>query len=156
MYNSVTLLGRVATDLALKTTPQGTSVLTFVVACDRRYQEKGKDKKSDFFNCVAWCNEAEFISRFWAKGKPIFIEGELQNRKYTDKNGIERYVTEVIVNRAVFTGDSSNSGNRPPLPEEPPQARAENSAAREKSPSERTYTADDFKVSEPTDDDYPF
>ena len=97
MYNKVILLGRITQDLQLKTTPQGTSVLTFSIAVDRRFQTKGEEKKADFFNCVAWRQEAEFISRYWTKGRPILVEGELQNRSYVDKNGVTRYVTEVIV-----------------------------------------------------------
>lgn len=76
MYNKVILLGRITQDLQLRTTPQGTSVLTFSIAVDRRFQTKGEEKKADFFNCVAWRQEAEFISRFWSKGRPILVEGE--------------------------------------------------------------------------------
>ena len=75
MYNKVILLGRITQDLQLKTTPQGTSVLTFSIAVDRRFQTKGEEKKADFFNCVAWRQEAEFISRYWTKGRPILVEG---------------------------------------------------------------------------------
>lgn len=120
MYNKVILLGRITKDLELQTTPSGVSVLTFSIAVDRRFQEKGAEKKSDFFNCVAWRNEAEFISRFWSKGKAILIEGELQNRKYTNKNGDERWATEIIVDRATFTGEKSDkSGNAENMPTEP-------------------------------------
>ncbi len=111
MYNKVIMLGRITQDLELKTTPSGVSVLTFSIAVDRRYQTKGEEKKSDFFNCVAWRNEADFISRFWSKGKPILIEGELQNRSYVDKNNVTKYITEIIVDRACFTGNKSNGEN---------------------------------------------
>lgn len=111
MYNKVIMLGRITQDLELKTTPSGVSVLTFSIAVDRRFQTKGEEKKSDFFNCVAWRNEADFISRFWSKGKAILIEGELQNRSYTDKNGVTRYITEIIVDRASFTGEKKDSEN---------------------------------------------
>lgn len=115
MYNKVIMLGRITKDLEIKTTPAGVSVLTFSVAVDRRYQEKGADRKSDFFSCVAWRNEAEFISRFFTKGSAILIEGELQNRSYKDKNGAEKWVTEIIVDRATFTGEKSDkSGNAEP------------------------------------------
>lgn len=162
MFNKVIMLGRITQDLELKTTPSGVSVLSFSIAVDRRYQEKDKDKKSDFFNCIAWRNEAEFISRFWTKGSPILVEGELQNRKYTDKNGVERYVTEIIVDRACFTGSSKNGGGHSsaPLPDEPPQYQSKSAAPTEQTapPSGNpvnTYTAADFAVTA-TDDDYPF
>ena len=110
MYNRVIMLGRITQDLELKTTPNGVPVLSFSIAVDRRFQTKGAEKKADFFNCVAWRNEAEFISRFWTKGRPILVEGELQNRSYVDKNNVTRYITEIIVDRASFTGDKRPEG----------------------------------------------
>lgn len=161
MYNKVILLGRVTQDLELRTTPNGVSVLSFSIAVDRRFQTKGEEKKSDFFNCVAWRNEAEFISRYWTKGRPILVEGELQTRSYVDKNNITRYVTEVIVDRASFTGDSrpQNSGNGggyssgygAPPPAHP--AEQTNSAP---TAANGSYTANDFVETTSTDDDYPF
>ena len=114
MYNKVIMLGRITNDLEIKTTPSGVSVLTFSIAVDRRYQEKGVERKSDFFNCVAWRNEAEFISRFFTKGSAILIEGELQNRSYQDKNGVGKWVTEIIVDRATFTGEKKTAGGSSP------------------------------------------
>lgn len=161
MYNKVILLGRVTQDLELKTTPQGVSVLSFSIAVDRRFQTKGEEKKADFFNCVAWRNDAEFISRYWTKGRPILIEGELQNRSYVDKNGVTRYVTEIIVDRASFTGDARpNSGGyqqNAGYPEPPPAVQhpavAANTAP---AASNGSYTAQDFVETTTTDDDYPF
>lgn len=118
--NKVIMLGRICNDLELKTTPNGVSVLTFSIAVDRSYTAKGEERKTDFFNCVAWRQTAEFISRFFSKGKTILIEGELQNRKYADKNNNERQVTEIIVEKAMFTGEKAEkSGNT--QPEQPKQ-----------------------------------
>ena len=100
MYNKVIMMGRIVNDLELRSTPAGASVLSFRIAVDRRFQTKGEDRKSDFFNVVAWRNEAEFISRYFAKGRMILIEGELQNRSYQDKNGNTAYITEIIVDRS--------------------------------------------------------
>lgn len=165
MYNKVIMLGRVTQDLELKTTPQGISVLSFSIAVDRRYQVKGEERKSDFFNCVAWRNEAEFISRFWSKGRPILVEGELQNRSYVDKNGITRYVTEIIVDRATFTGDSRRNDNsgyiqNAGFPEPPPQhsgSSGSSSSFTEQAPSNSNegFTAKDFETSA-MDEEYPF
>lgn len=105
MFNKVILMGRITKDLELKTTPTGTPVLSFSVAVDRAYAPKGEERQTDFFNVVAWRNNADFISRFFTKGSMIGIEGELQNRKYKDANGNERQVTEIIVDRAFFTGE---------------------------------------------------
>lgn len=154
MYNKVMMLGRITHDLELKTTPAGVSVLSFSIAVDRRYQEQGKDRKADFFNCIAWRNEAEFISRFWTKGRPILIEGELQNRKYTDKQGIERQITEIIVDRACFTGDKA-AREAPPLPEAPQESKSTSNESGTASEQPKQYTAEDFSAVQ-TDDDYPF
>lgn len=165
MYNKVILLGRITRDLELKTTPSGVSVLSFSIAVDRRFQTKGEERKSDFFNCVAWRNEAEFISRFWTKGRPILIEGELQNRSYVDNNGVTRYVTEVIVDRATFTGDSKPQGNGgsgypvPPPAYNAPSAPAQHPAGQSNAApvsSNGNYTAGDFTETTETNDDYPF
>ena len=78
MYNKVIMMGRIVNDLELRSTTSGASVLSFRIAVDRRFQTKGEERKSDFFNVVAWRNEAEFISRYFAKGRMILIEGELQ------------------------------------------------------------------------------
>lgn len=133
MYNKVILLGRLTKDPELKTTPAGVSVCSFSIACDRRYQTKGEERKADFFNCVAWRNVAEFISRYFSKGNPILVEGELQNRQYKDNDGITRYVTEVIVDRATFTGSRVTSS--------------------ESSDNAATAATAGYK---PTDDEYPF
>ncbi len=160
MYNKVIMLGRITQDLELKTTPSGVSVLSFSIAVDRRFQTKGEERKSDFFNCVAWRNEAEFISRFWSKGRAILIEGELQNRSYTGKDGNVRYITEIIVDRASFTGEKTQSssgysaGNYPPPP--PVQQHPAEQSNSAPTASNGSYTANDFVETTNTDDDYPF
>lgn len=147
MYNKVILLGRITQNLELKTTPSGVSVLTFSIAVDRRFQQKDEEKKSDFFNCVAWRNEAEFISKYWSKGRAILVEGELQNRSYVDKNGVTRYVTEIIVDRASFTGESkANSDTAKKAYDTPPVPSSV--------PSETSMSGGQETSS--TDEDYPF
>lgn len=150
MYNKAILMGRICNDLELKSTPSGNSVLSFAVAVERAYQAKGEERKTDFFNCVAWRANADFISRFFSKGRMILIDGELQNRKYTDKNGVERYITEIIVDRAYFTGESGK-------PPQNNQNQSQNQTSGNDQPPAQAqeYTAADF-VPSPTDDDYPF
>lgn len=110
-------------DLELKVTPSGVNVCSFRIAVERRYQTKGEERKADFFNVVAWRKDAEFICKWFAKGRMIHIQGELQTRQYTDKNGNPATWYEIIVDRANFTGEKNlNSGNAPStLPPEPPQ-----------------------------------
>lgn len=123
MFNITIMMGRITKDLELKTTPSGVSVLSFSIAVDRKYQAKGEEKKTDFFNCVAWRNEAEFIARWFGKGRMILLEGELQNRTYEDNNGVTRYVTELIVDRATFTGEKDGSQQSATQPQQSaPQA----------------------------------
>ena len=158
MYNKVIIMGRIANDLELKTTPQGASVLSFSVAVDRRFQVKDEEKKTDFFNVVAWRNEAEFISRYFSKGRMILIEGELQTRSYVDKNNNTVRVTEIVADRATFTGEKNATqsspyqnypGNAAPAA---PAHPAENSNT---APAVSQGSASDF-IESADDDDYPF
>ena len=128
MYNKIIIMGRICNDLEVKTTPSGVPVLSFSVAVDRNYQADKQNKVTDFFPCVAWRNEADFIARYFGKGRMILVEGELQNRKYTDKSGTERQITEIIVDRATFTGEKT-AREDPPLPEEPPQYKKQDAPA---------------------------
>lgn len=149
MYNKAILMGRIVNDLELKTTPSGVSVLSFRIAVDRRYQTKGEEKKTDFLNIVAWRNEAEFISRYFAKGRMILIEGEIQTRSYQDKNGNTAYVTEIVADRSTFTGekkDSSSSGT----------TGYTSSAPAAVSYNAPTIPASSAVVTPDDDDDYPF
>ncbi len=87
MFNKAILMGRIAHNLELKTTPGGLSVLSFRIAVERAYQAQGEERKTDFFNIVAWRSTAEFIAKYFSKGRMIFVEGELQTRQYVDKKG---------------------------------------------------------------------
>ncbi len=110
MLNRVILMGRITQDLELKQIPNGTSVLSFSVAVDRNYAKQGEERQTDFINCVAWRQQAEFISKYFAKGRMIAIEGNLRTRTYDDKNGVKRHVTEVFVDSVSFTGEPKQGG----------------------------------------------
>jgi single-strand DNA-binding protein len=96
------MMGRIANDLEIKTTQSGTSVLTFRLAVDRSYKDADGNRDTDFFNFVAWRSNADFIAKFFDKGRLILLDAEAQNRTYTDKNGTERLVTEFLVNRVTL------------------------------------------------------
>lgn len=111
MFNKIILMGRLCTDPELRTTPQGVNVCTFRIAVDRRFQKQGEEKKSDFFNVVAWRQQAEFVNRYFNKGRLILVEGELTTRNYTDKNGNQAWY-EILAERVCFTGEKpEKSGN---------------------------------------------
>lgn len=108
--NKAIILGRITHDLEVRQTPGGTAVLQFTVAVDRNYSKDG-EKQTDFINCVAWRQTAEFIGRYFGKGRMIAVDGRLQTRTYEDKNGTKHYITELIVENANFTGEKSDGGN---------------------------------------------
>lgn len=118
MINNVTLLGRLTAAPELKTTTSGINVTAFCIAVDRRFQKDG-ERQADFINCVAWRNTAEFINRYFTKGDPIAITGEIQTRKYTDKDGNNRVAVEVVINNVSFCGGKNNNA---PATNEPDRA----------------------------------
>lgn len=103
--NSVAIMGRITAPLELRSTTSGTSVLQFTVAVDRDFVKQGEERQADFISCVAWKQTAEFISRYFGKGRMIALTGRLQSRTYDDKNGSRHYITELIVQQASFTGE---------------------------------------------------
>lgn len=105
MLNRVILMGRITHDLELKTTPSGVSALTFSVAVERSYAKQGEERQTDFITCVAWRQQAEFIARYFGKGRMIALEGQLRTRSYEDSSGNKRNVTEVYVDSVSFTGE---------------------------------------------------
>lgn len=115
--NSVILSGRLTAAPELKATASGTNVTTFCIAVDRRYQSKDGEKITDFINCVAWRNIAEFICKYFKKGEPITVRGEIQTRKYTDKNNNNRVAVEVVIEEAHFVPktNSNNTNDAPPV-----------------------------------------
>lgn len=112
--NSVNLMGRTTTDIELKNTANGTSVATFTLAVDRKYTPKGQERQTDFINCVAWRNTAEFVSKWFRKGDMMAVTGEIQTRSYEDKNGNKRTATEVVVDQAFFCGKKNESAQTAP------------------------------------------
>ncbi len=109
MLNRVVLMGRITHSPELKTTSSGVSVVSFTIAVDRNYTPKGQEKQTDFINCVAWRQTADFITKYFEKGSMIAVDGTLQTRKYQDKTGANRTVTEVVVDNASFTGGKKDS-----------------------------------------------
>ncbi len=147
MLNHIVIMGRLARDPELRRTQSGIAVTTITVAVDRDYQSRdSQDKQADFIDVVAWRNTAEFINKYFTKGRMIVVEGSLQSRKWTDKNGQNRISWEIQANNVYF-GDSKRDN----------QGGGEYSAPSYGSPAE-SYTApagDSFAEIE-SDGDLPF
>lgn len=107
MLNKVILQGRLTTNPELKHTTSNIAVTNFSVAVEENRSDND-ERKTDFFRCTAWRSTAEFICRYFEKGKPILIEGELKNNTYDDKNGNKRTDTIIIVSAVYFCGAKSN------------------------------------------------
>lgn len=112
MINRVVLIGRITQDLEVRQTQNGVACLQFTMAVERNFKDANGEYQADFISCVAWRESAEFINRYFGKGRMIAVEGQLRSRTYEDKNGSKHYITEVYVDSASFTGEKSqqNSG----------------------------------------------
>ncbi len=109
MLNKAILVGRLTKDPELRSTQSGVSVATFTVAVTRSYARQGEERQTDFINCVAFRNTADFISRYFAKGNMIGVDGAIQTRTWDDQEGKRHWVTEVIVNEAHFVESKKDS-----------------------------------------------
>ena len=112
--NKVILAGRLTADVELKATPSGVSVCSFTLAINRKYSKDG-NQQTDFINCVAWRNTAEFIARYFKKGSALCISGSIEVRSWTDSNNQKRYATEVVADEAMFVdGKNDSQGTEAP------------------------------------------
>ena len=106
MLNKIVLMGRLTRDPELRTTPAGVAVASFSIACDRDFKDKTTgEKATDFFDVVVWRQTAEFVSKFFTKGRMAVVEGRLQTRNYTDRDGNKRRAYEIVADNVYF-GDS--------------------------------------------------
>lgn len=108
-------MGRITAPLELKTTQSGIPVLSFTIAIDRGYTNKETGERlTDFPNIVAYRGTAEFISKWFGKGRLIAIEGQVQTRTYEAQDGTKRYVTEIVAEKAFFTGEKKDDADTVP------------------------------------------
>lgn len=144
--NYVVEMGRLTAAPVLKTTNSGISVLSFTLAVPRSYQQKDGEKITDFIDCVAWRSDAEFISKYFGKGDPIAILGEIQTRIYEGNDGNKRKAVEVVVKKAHFCGSKSNAT----------QSSGQQSNAGQNNNNNFDYMAGFADMPTPADDDLPF
>lgn len=121
MLNHITVMGRITRDIELRRTGSGIPVASFTVAVDRDFSGKdGGEKETDFIDCVAWRNTAEFVSKYFSKGRMIVVSGRLQIRNYTDKDGNKRKAAEIVADNCYF-GDSKKDDSAPQYGAQQPQ-----------------------------------
>lgn len=107
--NNVVLVGRLVRDPEVRYNPNGTGVARFTVACDRRFKREGQPD-ADFISCVAFGKTAEFLEKYFTKGRLIGLQGSIQTGSYTNKEGQKVYTTDVVVDNVEFVGSKSESG----------------------------------------------
>jgi len=140
--NKVILTGRLTADPELRQTQSGVASCRFTVAVDRRYADKSTgERQADFISCTAWRQTAEFVSRYFNKGKLIAIEGSLRNNNYQDRNhpDVTHYTIEVFVDNVEFCGDKGSGQARTSTTQNNYQYSAPPQQAAPQQPNDMTY-----------------
>ena len=117
MLNKIIIMGRLTIDPELRRTGSGTAVTSFSLACDRDFKSQSGEKETDFIEVVAWKNTAEFVSKYFSKGRMAVVEGRLQIRDWTDKDGGKRRSAEVVADNVYFGGNRRPDGNDTATPQ---------------------------------------
>ena len=150
MLNRIILMGRLTRDPELRHTQSGAAVASFTLAVDRDFKSRdGGDRATDFIDIVAWRNTAEFICRYFQKGQRIALQGSLQARSYTDKDGNRRTAYEVVVDNAFFAESKGGASGAPRMND------SQIPTYSEAAPAFSTAAAGDFEEIV-GDDDLPF
>ena len=110
MLNRIIIMGRLARDPELRRTGSGTAVTSFTLAVDRDFKSQGGEKETDWIDVVAWRNTAEFVSKYFTKGRMAVVEGRLQMRNWTDRDGNKRVSAEVVADNVYFGDSKRDSG----------------------------------------------
>ena len=111
--NKVILIGRLARDPEMRTTPSGVATTSFTIAVQRNYANAQGDREADFISCVAWRKQAENIAKYCSKGSQVAVEGRIQTRNYDAQDGTKRYVTEIVAEEVEFLSTKSQDGDAP-------------------------------------------
>lgn len=107
-FNKVILIGRLTADPEFSQSASGVSFCRFSIAVDRGYAKNGQEKQTDFFRVSTFRQTAEFVSRYFTKGKLILVEGKVQNDNYTDQNGVKHYSCSIVADNVSFVGSKSD------------------------------------------------
>lgn len=111
MINRVVLVGRLTKDVELRKTNSNTSVCSFTLACNRRFQSQQGGQTADFINCIAWRQSADFLAKYASKGSIVGVEGRITTRSYDNQAGQKVYVTEVTCDSVQLIGGNRNSND---------------------------------------------
>ena len=115
MLNKIIIMGRLTRDPELRRTGSGTAVTSFSLAVDRDFKSQSGEKETDFIDVVAWRSTAEFVAKYFTKGRMAVVTGRLQIRNWTDKEGNKRRSAEVVADNVYF-GDSKRDAESGPAP----------------------------------------
>lgn len=150
MLNHVTVIGRLGNYPEKRSTNSGKSVCTFSVAVDRDFKDKTTgEKQTDWLDITVWEDKADFVCKYFQKGSMIVVDGRLQSRKYTDRNGNNRTAIEIVAEKVYFAGGKNESSSQS-------QASSGYSNASYNAPDVALPDDDEFKVVEGFDDDLGF
>ena len=154
MLNVAVLMGRLVADPELRQTPNGVSVTSFTLAVDRSYVKSGAERQTDFIDIVAWRNTAEFVCKYFRKGQLAAVQGSIQTRSYTDKEGNKRKAFEIVADNVHFAEPKRDGASGTGHPGDHPESHAASQNDRP-APAYSSGKADDFEEI-PSDDDLPF
>jgi len=157
-FNKVILIGNLTADPELKQTPNGISVCRFTIAVNRRRKEGGQ-AECDFFTVVAWRQTGEFVSKYFAKGRPILVCGQLQTRNWTDQQNVKHYATEIVADEATFVEGKSTEGGAATAPvaqASPPKPQGAPAGDQMYMPTAYSAGVSEFTEVNNSDNDLPF
>lgn len=137
MLNVAVLMGRLTADPELRHTTNDISVTSFTIAVDRSYVKSGADRQADFVDIVAWRNTADFVCKYFRKGQLVAVQGSIQTRSYTDKDGNKRKAFEIVADNVHFAESKrDNVGNQRADVEQPAPRYAQDTGDFEEIPSD--------------------
>ena len=111
--NHIIIMGRLTKDVEIRYTQSQTPVASFTLACDRDYQQGGSERQTDFIDCVAWRQTAEFVSKYFTRGSMAVVSGRLQIRDWTDREGNKRRSAEIVADNIYFGESKRRDGDAP-------------------------------------------
>lgn len=154
--NNVSLIGRLTADPELKHTQSDVAMTRFSIAVDRQYVRQGEERQADFINIVAWRQTAEFICKYFSKGRRIAITGRIQTGSYTAQDGSKRYTFDVVADNAEFCDSKQDSSGSTGSSRSSYQQ--QNTYRQEQAPAAPSYSSGDNGdfMEMPGDEDLPF